>query len=198
MNTEPLPSTLAPFDWSARPSGDPGYWELGWELLAEQEARLAEDGIIPHDRFGQEGTAWTPAVDLCLTLANTNTMFTEGEYVPARHVYSIAKADSEGRLLRGTPLRLESVQPDRYWDAMGTNFWSVDDSDLDVRFIHTALEGRWGPPAVLADGLIVPIDHPIVGDDERADRLVRDLKAITFAFRAAHGLPAGGSANSRC
>jgi hypothetical protein len=187
MNTEPLPSTLAPFDWNAAPSGSSGYWELGWELLAQMKVRFAKDGIFPRDR-SEIGTIWTPAVDLALNPPSTLTWFTEGEYVPARSAVSIADAGSPGRLLRGTPLRLESVQDDRYWEGLGTNFWSVDDPDLDVGFIHSALEGRWGVTSVLADCLIVPIDHPIVGEDERADRLVRDLQAITVAFRDAHGL----------
>ena len=75
---------------------------------------------------------------------------------------------------------------------MGTNAWSIDPSGLGVSFLHSALEGRWGGAAMLADRLIVPLDHAIVGDDDRADRLVRDLQDITRAFRSANGLPPEG------
>ena len=35
----------------------------------------------------------------------------------------------------------------------------------------------------VADRLIVPLDHPILGHDDRPDRLVRDLQDIPSAFR---------------
>jgi hypothetical protein len=173
-------------------SGTSRYWLLGWALLTEQLARMAADGIVPLDRFGTEGSMWTPAVDLALGESGAFTWFDAGVFVPARSVGSIAAAESGARLARGMVLRLEAVREDRTWEGMGTNFWSIDDSDLGVRFIHSALEGRWGGAAVLADGLIVPLGHPLVGDSARADRLVVDLQTITRAFRAANGLPAGG------
>lgn len=54
-------------------------------------------------------------------------------------------------------------------------------------YLDSALEGWWGGAAVLADHLIVSPDHPILSDDDRADRLVRDLQSITRRFREAAG-----------
>ena len=191
-----LPSTLQPFDWNVMRSGTSRYWSLAWSLLAEQLARLATDGIIPHDRRDQGGSLWTPAVDLALGDRSSRTWFEEDAFVPARFVGSVAAAGDEARLSRGTTLRLEAVREDRSWEGAGTNFWSIGESDLGVGFIHSALEGRWGGAAVLADGLLVTLDHPIVGDFARADRLVADLQAITRAFRVANGLPAEGETPS--
>jgi hypothetical protein len=196
MGTTALPSTLGPFDWNVMRSGTDRYWTLAWAMLAEQRARLAADEIVPRDRFGEEGSLWTPAVDLSLSEPTTFTWFDEGVFVPARRIVAIAAAGVPERLCRGEVLRLEAVRVDRYWEGMGTNFWSVDGGRLGVGFIHSALEGRWGGAAVLADGLIVPVGHPIVGDAARADRLVADLQTITRAFRAANGLPADGEAAS--
>ena len=187
MGMEPLPSTLGPFDWSVMPSGTDRYWRLSWALLAKQTARLALDGIVPrHDRSREVGIRWTPALDLALGKPSTRNWFGE-RYTPARDVEAIA-AGVQSHILRGTVLRLAAVMPDFSWEGMGTNFWSVDEADLGAPFLRSALEGRWGGAAVLADQLVVPIDHPIVGNDERADRLVRDLQDITRTFRAASGL----------
>jgi hypothetical protein len=187
-------ATTVPFDWRATPSGsDAGHWPLTWELLGEQLARLALEEIVPRDRFDDEGTFWAPAVDLDLSGVNVRTWFEEDQFVPARQIWGIASAGSQARLLPGSILRLESVREDRYWEGMGTNFWSIDEPGLGVVYLHSALEGRWGGPAVLADALLVPADHPFLGDAERAERLVRDLQSITRQFRAAHGLPANGN-----
>ena len=195
--SEPLPSTLGPFDWSVMPSGTDRYWRLAWALLAEQTGRLAHDGIAPRDEHSVEaGTCWTPAVDLALGDASSFAWFDAEQFVPARPVWAVAAGNAAERLRRGTVLRLESVLPDRYHEGMGVNAWSVDTADLDVPFLHSALEGRWGGAAVLADRLIVPLDHPIVGDDKRADGLVRDLQDITRAFRDANGLPPDGDSPS--
>lgn len=196
MGLSPLPSTVGRFDWKAMRSGTIRYWQLGWALLAEQTKRLAVDGIVPPVSFRDDGSRWTPAVDLGLDYPSTSAWFDE-PYVPARDVLAIASSGLRGRLVRGTIIRLESSVLDRYLEGMGMNFWSVEGGELDVPFLRSALEGRWGPAAVLADGLIVPVDHPIVGDDERADRLVRDLQDITRTFRVANDLPADGDVPPR-
>ncbi len=182
-----------PFDWTALPAGATAFWETGGALFREQKARLAVDGIEPVDRSDGEGSLWTPAVDFDLDEKVTGGLVDGGKsFMPARETWRIASASSPALLLRGTILRLEAVIPDRFLEGLGTNFWSTEDASLDVRYIHSALEGRWGPAALLADGLIVPIDHPIVGNDERAERLVRDLQQITRDFRSKNGLPADG------
>jgi hypothetical protein len=198
MDRPPLPATLAPFGWDTTPSSPSRYWPLTWALFAEMTKRLEVDGIVadPNDRcdpcvpHARAGTIWAPAVDLALDEPTDRTWFEAGQYVPGRSVRSIAEGRSPGRLLRGTLLRLEAVQPDRFLDGVGANFWSVPDASLDVGFIHSALEARWGGAARLADILIVPASHPFLGDDERADRLVRDLQEIARSFRIAAGLPA--------
>ena len=196
----PLPATLLPFDWrvvSASGKETPtAYWSLVWGLLAEQDKRLREDGIEPRDRFDERGTVWTASVDLDLTYPSDFAWHGGERFVPSRSVGAPATASSEARLMPGIPLRLEDAIPDRYYEGMGTNYWAFDPADatdLGVPWIHSALEGRWGGSAVLGDYLIVPIDHPIVGDAERADRLVRDLQEITRAFRVTAGLPAEGT-----
>jgi hypothetical protein len=173
------------------PSGTARYWELAWALLAEQTERLAIDGIVvPRD--GYRVGPGTPAVDLEVGEPSTFAWFGAEQYVPARDVWAIASGEALGRLLRGTVLHLVGLFPDPYYEGLGLNAWSADPALLGVPFLHSALEGRWGGAAVLADQLIVPLDHPIVGDDARADRLVRDLQDITRAFREANGLPRDG------
>jgi hypothetical protein len=206
VRVEPLPATTIPFDWNAMASGTSRYWQLSWALLGEQVARLADDGIVrddrcdhpaPHIRYTRTGTLWTPAVDLAVDGPSEFTWFEKGAFVPARSARSIADSRTPDRLQPGVVLRLESVQADPWYEGMGTNFWSVADDQFDVRYIHSAFEGRWGGTAVLADALIVPIDHPIVRDPGRADRLVRDLQEITRAFRVRAGLPAEGELDDR-
>jgi len=204
MGLMPLPSTLGPFDWGVMPilrvGPDGGHydaWGVASLLLKEQEARLAADGIVtpwpPGDRRDHEGSLWTPAVDLDLGGATTSALFEVRAFVPFRPVWSVADARSEARLMRGTVLRLETVGEDRSWERLGSNAWSIEPSDLGVGFIHSALENRWGGPPLLADALIVPLDHPIVGDSASADRLVTDLQDITRAFRIRIGQPADGA-----
>jgi len=173
-------------------SGTWRYWQLCGKLLGKQLDRLADDGIRPHDRFGEEGSHWTPAVDLALGDPDDWAYPENRRFVPARSVWSVAHGRAKARLRCGSILRLEAVCPDPHVEALGTNFWSIDRADLGVSFIHSALEGRWGGAASLADNLIVPTDHPLVGDLARADRLVLDLQEITRAFRVANGLPADG------
>jgi hypothetical protein len=187
-----LPSTLPPFDWDVTRSGSRVYWTLSRALLSEQLARLATDHIAPLQRYGGEGSLWTPAVDLALGKPSGFTWFDEDRFVPARSVRAIAAGEHGARLRRGQVLRLQAVRRDPYHEARGTNFWSIDDSDIGVDFIHSALEEHWGGEALLADALIVPLGHSILGDPLRADRLVVDLQTITRAFRAANGLPADG------
>lgn len=190
---KPLPSTLEPFDWDVMPSGTKRYWDLAWALLARQVARLAVDGIVPRDDHRVElGTFWTPAVDLELGDPSTSVLSYLKRFVPERDVLRVASAGSRVRLPAGSQLRLLDCVPDIYYEGMGVNVWSIDDAGLGVPFLHSALEGRWGGAALLADHLIVPRDHPIAGDDDRADRLVRDLQAIIRTFREANGLPAEG------
>jgi hypothetical protein len=196
------PSTTGAFDWDVHPAKQSLYWPLTWALLAEMKKRLKVDGIVPDKddrcdvrrsvRYPRTGTLWTPALDLSLGAPSDFTWFEKGEYVPARSIYSIAEGAPDGRLLRGTVLRLEAVCDDRYGEGMGTNFWSLPEGGIDVALVHSALEGRWGGSAVLADALIVPIDHPFLGDDDRADRLVRDLQDVVRSFRITAGLPMDG------
>ena len=196
----PLPSTLGSFDWKAMPwspSGTDRYWQLAWALLREQMERLALDGIAWRDEhFGEPGAPWTPAVDLALGDRSTVVWLGGERFTPARDVRAIAAGAVGKRILRGTVVRLRDVIPDGSWEGLGTNYWSIDDAELGVPFLQSALEGRWGGAAMLADALIVPVDHPIVGDDVRADRLVLDLQDITRAFRVAHRLPAEGESAS--
>jgi hypothetical protein len=196
MGLERLPSTIVSFEWGVMPSGTERYWRLAWALLAEQTARLAIDGIVPQDYRSGEGSRWAPAVDLALGEVSTFGWTGGEEFVPGRSVWGIASSGCAARLVRGTVLRLAAVIPDSHLGGLGTNFWSVEGTELGVRFIHSALEGRWGGAAVLADQLIVPIDHPIVGDGDRAEDLVRDLQDITRAFRVANDLPAEGRSPS--
>ena len=192
MGLEPLPSTLGPFDWSVMPSGTDRYWRLAWALLAEQTARLATDGIVPQDHRSGKGSRWTPAVDLALDEPSTFAVGDAEQFVPARLMGAVAAGNGAGRLLRGTVLRFEGSVIDRVVDGIGVDVWSVDETDWGVPFLRSAFEGRWGGAPALANLLIVPLDHPIVGDDDRADRLVRDLQDITRAVRRANGLPADG------
>ena len=147
---------------------------------------------MPWDRSGLEGSLWTPAVDLDLGAPTVSTLPEVRAFVPFRPAWSVADARSETRLMRGTVLRLEAVGWDRAWERLGSNAWSGDPTTTGVGFIHSALEDRWGGPPLLADALIVPLDHPIVGDSSRADRLVADLQDITRTFRVRIGQPAGG------
>ncbi len=189
----PISSTIEPFDWEVVPSGTDLYWTLCWALLAKQLEVIADAGIEPlrphgaTERYSKVGTFWTPAVDLALGRISTFTVH-DVPYRPARDIVSITAGDAAERIHAGTALRLEAaLQADEH---MGTNYWSVVNDDLDVSFVNSALGGRWGGAACLADGLIVPIEHPIVGDRKRADRLVRDLQAVTRSFRTANGLSA--------
>lgn len=91
--------------------------------------------------------------------------------------------------MRGTVLRFEAGLPGFTSEGLGLHAWSLDPALLGVGFVPSALEGRWGGAALLADLLIVRAGHPILRDDARADRLVRDLQDITRAFRAENGLP---------
>jgi hypothetical protein len=193
MGLKPLASTLGPFDWEVMASGNARYWQLAWDLLAEQRNRLALDAIAtPSCRMGDEGTCWTPAVDLALDDQSAFAVDDAVQFVPARLVGAVAAGDDPERLLRGTVLRLECCVIDRVVDGIGVNVWSVTEADLGVPFLRSAFEGRWGGAPALANLLIVPLDHPIVGDDERADRLVRDLQDITRAVREADGLAREG------
>jgi hypothetical protein len=160
-------------------------------MLVEQVEVIVQAGIEPlrphgaSERYSKVGTFWTPAVDLALGRISTFTVH-DVPYRPARDIVSIASGDDAERICSGTALRLEAaLQADEH---LGTNYWSVVNDDLDVSYVQSALGGRWGGAACLADVLIVPIEHPIVGDTERADRLVRDLQAVTLGFRMANGL----------
>ena len=175
MGLMPLPSTLGPFDWGIMAIGRHDISGVAGLLLREQVARLAADGIVPRDRLGQEssmpwdrsgmeGSRWTPAVDLDLGAPTVSALPEVRAFVPFRPVWSVADARSETRLMRGTVLRLEAVGWDRAWERLGSNAWAGDPTTLGVGFIHSALEDRWGGPPLLADALIVPLDHPIVGD----------------------------------
>lgn len=104
-------------------------------------------------------------------------------------MWCVATGGTRARLVRGTALRFEAGQPGSTSEGLRLHARSLDPAALGVGFVHSALEGRWGGAAVLADLLIVRADHPILRDDARADRLVRDLRGITRAFRAENGLP---------
>ncbi len=111
---------------------------------------------------------------------------------PARDVQAVAAGRPGGRLVRGTVLRLEVIVPCYHWEGIATLVWSARDAGLGVPFLHSGMVARWSHAALLANHLIVPVDHPIVGDDDRADLLVRDLQDVTRAFREANGLPPDG------
>lgn len=197
MSRAPLPSTLAPFDWEAAPSGTDAYWQFTWDLVAEQKERLAHYGIVPRDPFGGEGTLWAPAVDLELGRVETG----QEPYVAMRPIWGVATATTPAdpprwgflrktervRLFAGTPLRLVARIPDLTDTGLGANVWRLSRRRLGrAPFIHSAREGRWGGAAVLGDCLILPFEHPLLGNAARADRLVRDLQEITLSFRARH------------
>jgi len=204
MGLEPLQSTVAPFEWSvmhqveAHPSPRSTWtsnWAAGRELLERQRNYLLGSGLdlmeLERQRFADaKFVEWTPLVDLALGRPDTTAWHSGRPYIPARSICSIAEGGTPGRLVRGTPLQYFEAQPDLSYEAMGNFVWSV--AGLDVPYIHSAMEGRWGGAALLADALIVPRDHPWVGDDAQADKLVLNLREIVLDFRRVNGLQLDG------
>jgi hypothetical protein len=193
MPLDPLPSTVAPFEWSVMHlvEGDgagsrwTSNWAAAWELLELQRTYLSDYGLelieLSKIRGAEQPMEWAPLVDLTLGTIYTDGWYRDKTYSPERSVDSIASGSSSLRLSRGTALRFVVARPDHMWEGMGDFVWSVVGSD--VPYLRTAMEGRWGGAALLADALIVPHEHPWVGDEARADELVRGLQTVVTTFR---------------
>jgi hypothetical protein len=172
-----LHATLTPFEWSLPESGDV---RSSADLVRRYLLLLKSVGVEAVWGSREAGRLWTPLVDLSLgPLVTKPWIVWEPEaFFPARWLPRVAAGTDIPVLPRGTVMRFERhcMNPALLgWDSL---IWSMAESRLDVHFVWSADDLNGGSNGVLANQVIVPIEHPLVGDDEVANRLVRDLQAI--------------------
>ncbi len=188
----PVPGTQR-FSWEAiETSGDPRYWKLGWELFKRQVTRIHEDAPAGSPNGERDGDAIVVAdlEDRPVSAHSASYLgFSDARFAHARDIVAIGDASSPSVVRAGTVLHVVAQIHDQYNEGLGANFWVSNDGQPYA----SALEGRWGIDALLADALIVPLGTPLASDPAAQRRLLDDLRTITVAFRVEHGLPPEGA-----
>jgi hypothetical protein len=186
------------FSWQAiATSHDPRYWTLGGELMVLQVSVI--------ERFAAERSRhlerlYAPLADLAIGGTSSPSFLSylradPDHYPGCCDVDDVASGRTGPIIPAGTTLRLLAELPDPSYEGLGANLWQ---GTTDGRFYATALEGRWGFEAVLADALIVPADTAALDDRDSGQRLLGELRAVTSEFRRTRGLlPEGVSTDPR-
>jgi hypothetical protein len=179
---ERLPSSQLPFEW-ALPSG--GDFQATRALVDRYRDHVRSVGVVPVDGSRQPGSLRTPLVDLGLgpRVAEPWLPWQPAAWFPARWISSIAAGAESSLLTRGAVLRFEGHCRNPGLTGHDTLVWSeIGPDGVDVAFLWSADDLAGGSHGVLSTDVIVPLGHPMSGDDGGADRLVHDLQAIRVAF----------------
>jgi hypothetical protein len=190
------PDQTANFSWEAITSShDFRYWQLGWQLVALQRDVIAsvlaaKESTSRRTKGQRHIVLMDLAVDdeLCDWLDYLGDSTTPSHYLGCRNITQPAVAATETRLQAGTSLSWDADIPDRMWEGLGLTLWGDQERHA---WYASALEGRWGCAAVLADALIVP--ETALGDTSPPTELVGRLVEVTVGFRREHGLAPEGA-----